>query len=81
VKAVLQDSHGFVWLATEDGLDRYDGHTLRRFAHERSDRSGLAGNWIWTIREDRSGDFWFAVKNSGVAGLNPRTETFRGTSG
>ena len=76
VMATLQDAQGFMWFATEDGLDRYDGYTLRHFAHPRDDSPGLAGNWIWSIREDRRSDLWFAVKNGGVARFNPQTETF-----
>jgi signal transduction histidine kinase/ligand-binding sensor domain-containing protein/DNA-binding NarL/FixJ family response regulator/HPt (histidine-containing phosphotransfer) domain-containing protein len=78
VLATLQDSRGFLWIATEDGLDRYDGYTLRHFAHERGSSKGLAGNYIWAVREDRSGDLWIAVKDSGIARFNPRTETFTG---
>uniref|UniRef100_UPI003F9DC4A2 ligand-binding sensor domain-containing protein n=1 Tax=Mycobacterium sp. TaxID=1785 RepID=UPI003F9DC4A2 len=76
VLATLQDAHGFLWIATEDGLDRYDGYTFRHFAHERGSPKGLPGNYIWAIREDRSADLWIAVKDSGIARFNPRTETF-----
>jgi signal transduction histidine kinase/ligand-binding sensor domain-containing protein/FixJ family two-component response regulator/HPt (histidine-containing phosphotransfer) domain-containing protein len=76
ILATLQDARGFLWIATEDGLDRYDGYTFRHFAHERGSSKGLPGNYIWAIREDRSGDLWIAVKDSGIARFNPRTETF-----
>src|ERR1700738_2604858 len=52
VYATLQDSQGFVWLATEDGLVRYDGHELFRYAYSRSARGGLPGNYIQAIVED-----------------------------
>src|SRR5438105_2708367 len=42
VFATLQDAQGFVWLATEDGLVRYDGHELFRYAYSRSARGGTA---------------------------------------
>src|SRR5205823_4136140 len=41
VFATLQDSQGFVWLATEDGLVRYDGHELFRYAYSRTAHGGL----------------------------------------
>ncbi|TLZ21711.1 MAG: hypothetical protein E6K26_00680, partial [Gammaproteobacteria bacterium] len=46
VFATLQDSQGFVWLATEDGLVRYDGHELFRYAYSRTAHGGLPGNYI-----------------------------------
>ncbi len=76
VMATLQDSRGFLWFATEDGLDRYDGYSLRHYSHHRDSSAGLAGNFVWTIQEDRSGDLWIAVKDGGVARFNVKTETF-----
>jgi signal transduction histidine kinase/ligand-binding sensor domain-containing protein/CheY-like chemotaxis protein/HPt (histidine-containing phosphotransfer) domain-containing protein len=76
VMATLQDEQGFVWLATEDGLDRYDGYTLRHFTHQRNEPSALAGNWIWAVREGHHGELWLAIKNGGIARFDPRTETF-----
>src|SRR5258705_640987 len=41
VFTTLQDSQGFVWLGTEDGLVRYDGHELHRYAYSPSARGGV----------------------------------------
>src|SRR5947209_1918822 len=49
VYATLQDSQGFVWLATEDGLVRYDGHELVRYARLPTGRRGLSGNYIFQM--------------------------------
>ena len=76
VMATLQDSRGFLWFATEDGLDRYDGYSLRHYTHQRDSAAGLAGNFVWSIQEDRSGDLWLAVKDGGVARFDIKTETF-----
>ncbi len=75
VNATLQDSQGFVWLATEDGLVRYDGHDLVRYASSRS-AGGLPGNFIRAIVEDAHHDLWIAVKDSGLARWNRATDTF-----
>jgi signal transduction histidine kinase/ligand-binding sensor domain-containing protein/CheY-like chemotaxis protein/HPt (histidine-containing phosphotransfer) domain-containing protein len=77
VLATLQDSRGFLWIATADGLDRYDGYELRHYRHDRSQSGGLAGNFVWAIREDRHGELWLALKDAGVARFDPRTEHFR----
>jgi signal transduction histidine kinase/ligand-binding sensor domain-containing protein/CheY-like chemotaxis protein/HPt (histidine-containing phosphotransfer) domain-containing protein len=76
VMATLQDSQGFVWLGTEDGLVRYDGHDLYRYAYTRSDPHSLPGNFIWDIVEDAHHDLWIAVKEGGVARWNRASDTF-----
>jgi len=72
VFATLQDSQGFVWLATEDGLVRYDGHELFRYAYSRNARGGLPRNYIQTIVEDRHHDLWIAVKEEAWHAGNAR---------
>ncbi|MGO8854890.1 MAG: two-component regulator propeller domain-containing protein [Steroidobacteraceae bacterium] len=76
VYATLQDSEGFLWIATQNGLDRYDGYTLRHFAHQRRAANGLPSSYVYAIAEDRSGNLWLAVKDGGIARFNPRTEKF-----
>src|ERR1700756_2032166 len=76
VFATLQDSQGFVWLATEDGLVRYDGHELFRYAYSRSARGGLPGNYIEAIVEDHHRDLWIAIKDAGLARWQRATDSF-----
>src|ERR1700677_4232136 len=72
----LQDSQGFVWLATEDGLIRYDGLELYRYAYSRTARQGLPGNFIREIVEDAHHDLWIAIKDAGLARWNRATDSF-----
>jgi signal transduction histidine kinase/ligand-binding sensor domain-containing protein/CheY-like chemotaxis protein len=77
VNATLQDSQGFVWIATEDGLVRYDGHELVRYAYSRSTSgNGLPGNFIRDIVEDAHHDLWIAIKDAGLARWNRATDDF-----
>jgi signal transduction histidine kinase/ligand-binding sensor domain-containing protein/CheY-like chemotaxis protein/HPt (histidine-containing phosphotransfer) domain-containing protein len=76
VMATLQDSRGFLWIATQNGLDRYDGFALRHFTHQRGAGDGLPSNYIWAIAEDHAGDLWLAVKDGGVVRFDIRTEKF-----
>jgi signal transduction histidine kinase/ligand-binding sensor domain-containing protein/CheY-like chemotaxis protein/HPt (histidine-containing phosphotransfer) domain-containing protein len=76
VMQTLQDSQGFIWIATEDGLVRYDGYELRRYEHERGSGASLPGNYIWAIAEDHNGDLWVALKDAGLARWNRRTDRF-----
>jgi len=76
VFVTLQDSQGFVWLGTQDGLVRYDGHELQRYAYSPGARDGLPGNYIHQIVEDSHHDLWIAIKDAGVARWNRATDTF-----
>lgn len=76
VMATLQDSQGFVWLGTEDGLVRYDGHQLYRYAATRSSVNSLSGNFIWDLAEDSNQDLWIAVKEGGLAHWRRSSDTF-----
>jgi signal transduction histidine kinase/ligand-binding sensor domain-containing protein/CheY-like chemotaxis protein/HPt (histidine-containing phosphotransfer) domain-containing protein len=77
ISSILQDSQGYVWLATESGLNRYDGYSVRQFRRERGNQHGLASDYIWSIAEDSHGDLWLATDGGGVARWDRRTETFQ----
>jgi signal transduction histidine kinase/ligand-binding sensor domain-containing protein/CheY-like chemotaxis protein/HPt (histidine-containing phosphotransfer) domain-containing protein len=76
VMDTLQDASGFVWLGTQDGLVRYDGHELVRYAYSRNQRSELPGNFINRIVEDSNHDLWIAIKDAGVARWNRASDRF-----
>src|SRR5271163_4645280 len=77
VNNILQDSQGYLWLATESGLDRYDGNSIREYRRERGNEHGLASDYIWSIVEDARGDLWVATDGGGVARWDRRTEQFQ----
>ncbi len=54
VMSTLQDSQGFVWIGTEDGLVRYDGHELHRYAWSRTEAGSLAGQFHLADRRRRA---------------------------
>jgi signal transduction histidine kinase/ligand-binding sensor domain-containing protein/DNA-binding NarL/FixJ family response regulator len=77
VNVTLQDSQGFVWLGTEDGLVRYDGRDLLRYGYSRTaGEGGLPGNFIRDIVEDSHHDLWIAIKDTGLARWNRATDKF-----
>lgn len=76
VWASLQDSQGFMWFGTEDGLVRYDGQDLVRYAYSRGVPRGLPGNFIYQILEDGRHDLWVAIKGGGVARWNRSRDDF-----
>ena len=74
VNAVLQDRQGFLWIGTEDGLNRYDGYEFRIFKPQ-DDDSSVASGWILALLEDRSGALWIGTRK-GLDRLDPRTGRF-----
>jgi signal transduction histidine kinase/ligand-binding sensor domain-containing protein len=76
VLATLQDSQGFIWLGTEDGLIRYDGRDFTRYAYSRTATGGLPGNYVQSIVEDAHHDLWIAVNDAGLARWNRATDKF-----
>ena len=77
VNSILQDSQGYLWLATESGLDRYDGDSIREYRRERGNEHALASDYVWSIAEDAHGDLWLATDGGGVARWDRRTEQFQ----
>ena len=67
VNGILQDSQGYLWLATESGLDRYDGNSVRVYHVQRGNPRALASDYVWTIAEDAHTDLWLATVGGGVA--------------
>lgn len=74
VKAIAQDANGFIWFGTKNGLDRYDGISLRSF-HCRDEKAGRGNNNIGAIYVADDDNIWVGT-DRGVYIFNPHTETF-----
>lgn len=62
VRSVVQDRTGFMWIATLDGLDRFDGSSIEVFRHNPSDSTSIAANHINALAVDASGDVWAGME-------------------
>ena len=60
VNAIEQDSAGFIWLATQNGLTRYDGKNSHTYLSQPTDNHSLSNDWIWDILSDSEGRLWVA---------------------
>ncbi len=76
VYSVLQDRRGFMWFATEDGLNRYDGISFKVYKHNPEDPKSLGSNSVTHLCEDREGNIWISTRNQGLDKFEPKTETF-----
>ena len=67
------DKKGFLWLATEDGLARFDGQAFRTFRNEESNPQSICGNTVLDLDEATDGQIWAAAIGAGLSRLDPRT--------
>jgi ligand-binding sensor domain-containing protein len=58
VGQVVQDEQGFIWFGTPYGLDRFDGYSLKFFAHDPRNPKSLSGEYITALFRDRDGTLW-----------------------
>ena len=63
VMDVLQDRRGYVWMATEDGLNRYDGSAFKVYRHDAADAATLPDGFVWDVEEDAAGSVWMATRD------------------
>jgi len=75
VLCVIQDSRGFMWIGTRDGLNRYDGYKFKIYNHSFQDNNTISNNQISDIVEDKDGNIWVATL-SGLNKLERKTDRF-----
>lgn len=66
VNCFIQDQRGFIWIGTDDGLNRYDGRYFTIFKKQPDNQPGLSGNIITEILEDKKGILWIATADGGI---------------
>lgn len=66
VSSIFQDSKGFIWFGTLDGLNRYDGYSIKVFKSLADKPESISSNYINSITEDSLGYLWIGTDN----GLN-----------
>ncbi len=79
VLSILQDNQGFMWFGTAEGLNRYDGYTIKEYRHDPADITSLSANYILerSIYEDRQGIIWVGTRTGGLNRFDRVTETFK----
>ncbi len=76
VSCILQDSYGFMWIGTYDGLNRYDGFKILNFYHITDDIESLSSNRIKCLFEDSKKRIWIGTDGSGLNYYSLITEKF-----
>ncbi len=73
---LLQDKDGFIWVATKNGLNRYDGYDFKVFTNDPYNPHTLGGNTILKLFEDSKGRLWVSIENSGVSIYDKKSGNF-----
>ncbi|HEX2910697.1 MAG TPA: two-component regulator propeller domain-containing protein [Chloroflexia bacterium] len=76
VEAILQDSRGFMWFGTLEGLVRYDGYRYVTYKNNPDEPDSLSNDGILSLAEDHQGMIWVATRGGGLNRFNPLTERF-----
>ena len=66
--SLLQDRYGYIWIGTQNGLNRYDGFTCKLYSLDDSiaTNQNYSGEQVSALFEDKKGNLWVGTKNSGI---------------
>jgi len=73
---IKQDQLGYIWIATTDGLNRYDGYKFVVYRHDENDESSLPSNSITSLLPENDGDMWIGT-DGGLAKYNHKLNSFK----
>jgi len=76
INTIMQDKEGFIWLATHDGLNKFDGYTFKVYKPDASNEHSLYSNQVKTICEDSKGNIWVGTAGGGLSMFDKKTEEF-----
>ena len=73
VSCIIQDRQGFIWIATEGSLSRFDGHSFKEFSNTKNGKVTLWSSYITSLLEVKNGDIWIGA-DDGIYIYHPGTE-------
>lgn len=76
VNCIFQDSKGYIWAGTQNGLNRFNGETFDVYSYNPVDSNSISNNWIYSIAEDASGNLWIGTKG-GLNSYNVKQNNFK----
>lgn len=76
INHVYQDKRGFIWISTEDGLNKFDGNKFTIYKHNPKDSTSLFSNYVKSVFEDGKNRFWILGVNN-VQLYDRSTDTFQ----
>ena len=76
VSDIVEDTLGYIWIGTQDGLNRYDGYEFVVYKHDPEDPDSLSDSFVMALYDDPSGTIWVGTNNGGLNSFDRRTERF-----
>jgi diguanylate cyclase (GGDEF)-like protein len=76
-RVVLSDRRGLIWIGTQEGLNRFDGYTIKVWQHDPGDPQSLSDNNIVALHEDAAGALWIGTLNGGLNRYDPQSGRFQ----
>ena len=73
--AGLQDEQGFMWVGTNNGLQRFDGHRYLSFRHEKNDSTSIPHNYVTQLLLDKKKNLW-VLTGDGKVGIFDRKNSY-----
>ncbi|MBE9463770.1 two-component regulator propeller domain-containing protein [Dyadobacter subterraneus] len=73
---LLEDKEGFLWFATKDGLNRYDGYNFKVFTHDPYNDKSISGNTCTALLQDSKGRIWIGTEKDGLNLFDPKSQRF-----
>ena len=74
VTSIIQDNTGYIWLATENGINVFDGNEVRQLPGPKNSFENVA---IYNVLEDRNGLIWLNVEGRKLYSYNPKTDVYQ----
>jgi hypothetical protein len=76
VNCIFQDSKGYIWTGTQNGLNRFNGETFDVYSYNPVDSCSISNNWIYPIAEYAAGNLWIVTKG-GLNNYNAKQNNFK----
>jgi signal transduction histidine kinase/ligand-binding sensor domain-containing protein/DNA-binding response OmpR family regulator len=76
INAILKDSYGLMWFATEDGLNKFDGTNFTVYRHKPGDPSSLGASEILALSEDKAGNLWVGTGGGSLSLYDRKKDAF-----
>ena len=76
IKTIYQDSKGYIWIGTEDGLNRYNGYEFKQYKYDEYNKNSISHNYIFDITEDKNGHIWVSTTN-GLTKIDTDTDKIK----
>jgi signal transduction histidine kinase/ligand-binding sensor domain-containing protein/DNA-binding response OmpR family regulator len=76
INGLLQDTDGYVWIATQDGLNRFDGQNFKHYKQQEKDSTSISGNLTNVLLEDKKTNIWVGTIGNGLSYYNQELERF-----